>query len=191
MDNNKTNERAQKAQQKATMVVVALGILGVLLIAMMLPKDHIGKLIKEDAKFKYATSITSNTNARQKADVYLCEGMTVIEASEYIKNQLKKPKKMNTLEDNLAVQMVYDDHDVLVYKGEDEQTMVQVAEEEFVRTNGYGHVYHSNPFLTMMMLDNLSRTYKPNTSGTTGGGSVRSESAGSRTYTGGGTDFGK
>lgn len=177
-------------------VILAITLVGIVSIGIIFfsKTDHkVRKYLKEDSNFRYKTSITSNYSSKNKADIFETK-MSPYEAKDYIDRIFKNEIYSETIEESNIYALSYDLEDVLIYKGDDEVTYVQVSDDEYVRNNGYGSVYRKgslSPSSKILLLDLAQRRKRSSSRGFFGGGSARSSSSGSRTSVGGGTSFGK
>lgn len=178
-------------------VVVAIVLVGVItaigIVFFKTTGNKVREFLYNDSKFKYDTSVTSNYNSKNKADIFKTD-MKPKDATKYIEKNCKGYDYSKTIETNDSYAIGYANEDVLVYKGDDGKTYVQVADDEYVRNNGYTSTYRRsswNPATTILLLDLLERRKHNSSGGWFGSSSVRTSSSGSRTSVGGGTSFGK
>ncbi|MGL5479888.1 MAG: hypothetical protein ACRDCB_12660 [Clostridium sp.] len=156
------------------------------------------ELLFNDSKFKYSTSDTSKYNSKSKSD-YFTTKMTPKDAYDYIKKNCKGFDEAKAVEGEDSFIIRYHDEDVLIYKGDDGTTYVQIADEEYIRDNGFTSTYRRskwNAASTLILLDLAEgrkggKGFFSSIFRSSGGGSVRGDSAGGRSTVGGGTSFGK
>lgn len=112
----------------------------VLLVAFILmPMPSVAENIGNDSTFNYSTSITGNYSNTDRANVYTTD-MSVPDTAAYIISN-NRPESYTDLDNEESIQLVYDDHQILIYKGEESITYVQVSSRKFVHRNGYSRLY--------------------------------------------------
>jgi hypothetical protein len=169
-----------------TIIVIATIILSAL------DDSYVRDAINEDYTFQYVTSITGIDD---DADVYKTH-MSVPETANYIIS-LVTPLNHTDLNDQNNIQLFYEDEYVLVYKGEDGGTLVQVSSRQYVHRSGYGGIYRAYSKNTKSFFDKTyksSKHYKDDIKkygNINGSNSIRSGSTKSKSNLGGGTSFGK
>lgn len=197
--------------------VLIIGILlAFIFVFLQFPSVSIAKNIAKDSRFNYSTSLTGRYSNSEKANVYTTN-MGVVDTAHHIID-LKKPESYTDLTNSENIQLFYDDYIVLVYKGEDTKTYVQISSRKYVHHNGYHSLYRPYHRNIIVFYDKSyrSRGYYRTDSNRYGGGyvstsntnpnkirtntnssskirtkSVRSGSTGSRSSIGGGISFGK
>lgn len=146
-------------------IVVALAIL------IVIQPPSIANKIDNDSVFSYTTSITGRFNPSEKADIYTTD-MSVPEAAAYIIS-IKRPYSYTNLSNEEFIQLEYDDHYILIYKGENSTTYVQVSSRKYIHHNGYYGLYRPYHRNIIVFYDNSyksSRYYRTDSQRFGGGG---------------------
>ncbi|GKX29895.1 hypothetical protein SH1V18_23750 [Vallitalea longa] len=99
----------------------------------------LAKKLDDNSNFQYATSLTSNYDKSDKANVYTTD-MTVQEAAQYLMKE-DWPEDYTDLDNNEAIQLTYDDYYVLIYANEDGETYIQISSRKYIHNNGYHGLY--------------------------------------------------
>ncbi|MCX7710731.1 MAG: hypothetical protein N2484_12895 [Clostridia bacterium] len=178
----------------------------------------VDKLLKKDSNFVYATSITSEMDNKQRANVYKTK-ISISETANYIINNVPGIEYADESADNDSLGMLNDKEYVFIYSGEDDEfsTYIQVSSRQYAYTSGNDlyrslydasdlyyrdYYYHraystdfdrygaSRVFSNYSSKDFSAMTSKNNTYNNLIS-SVRQSSIGSRSLSGGGTSFGK
>lgn len=122
---------------------IIIGILVILLIFFIIGTCVSGKgvetAIKDNSNFRYKTSLTSNYDRCDKAQVY-STNMNVPETAKYIFDQ-ERPSEYSDLNNKEAIQLIYDDKYILVYSNEYDNTYVQISSRKYIHRNGYNTIY--------------------------------------------------
>ncbi|MBZ4645182.1 MAG: hypothetical protein PWR27_1775 [Petroclostridium sp.] len=139
--------------KRITYAVVAIILIVTILVSM--PSKTVAKMIETDSKFRYTTSVTGNYSNSDRANVYTT-GMSVPDAARYIIKQ-KKPLSHTDLNNEQSINLTYDDHYVLVYKGEEGKTYVQVSSRKYVHRNGFYGLYRPFDRNIIVFYDDIYR----------------------------------
>lgn len=115
-------------------VVFLLGI-----ISSAFSSKSLAKKMDNNDKFHYQTSITSNHDNSDKAKVYTTDD-SIRETALYLINE-DRPIEYTDLNNDESIMLTYDDYYVLIYKGEDGDTYVQISSRKYVHNNGYYGLY--------------------------------------------------
>lgn len=211
--NTKSGELSNSKQIGIIILVVIFGII------VSLPEGlfttTISKYLKKSSDFTYVTSITSDINEKEKADVYKTT-LSVQSAAEHI---LKKvANKVTNVDENAeggTVTILTSKEYALVYTSEDNETLVQVSSRGYAYSSR-NTPYHSNNHVSTYYrryyytkgYESDSKRYKDATSGYEdyeGGevevntsnhyksytNTIKQQSTASRSSSGGGTSSGK
>ncbi len=116
------------------LLIILLGIYG-----SSLSSQSLAAKLDSNSKIHYATSITSNYDYSDKAQVYSTE-MSLKETALYLINE-KQPLEYSDIDNEEAIQLTYDDYYVLIYKNEDGDTYIQISSRKFIHHNGYYGLY--------------------------------------------------
>lgn len=86
-------------------------------------------------KYPVKDTVKSSTNADDAAKIYIAEGQSINDVSNYLKKQ-KEPKRASQKKDNKEV-LVYDDYFVTMTESSQnpDNTEIEVADYAFVRDN--------------------------------------------------------
>ncbi|MTI68545.1 MAG: hypothetical protein FH753_18345 [Firmicutes bacterium] len=174
----------------------------VVFFSIVLFPTSIAKAINKDDTFKYTTSLTGNYDYSDKASVYTTD-MDVFSTAKYIIGK-RKPRYYSDLSNKESIQLTYDDYYILVYKGKNSKTFVQVSSRKFVHRNGYHGLYRPFSRNIIVFYDKSYKTrgYYSTDNKRYGGGydktfnskintKSRTGSTKSRSSLGGGLSFGK
>ncbi len=105
---------------------------------------------KQDERFVYETSIEADLNNKYKADVYVAKNLTIEQVKDIIVQQIKSPiESIDTNIDDDSVVIVTERYYIVIYKSEDNETLVQVSEREYVynsRKDLYRSPLHARSF---------------------------------------------
>lgn len=191
------------------LIVVVASIVG------FLPTKTISKYLQESSSFTYMTSITSDINSQQKADVYKTS-LSVQSAAENILSQVAK--QVVSVDENAeggTVAILTKKEYALVYTSEDDETLVQVSSRKYVyssRNTPYRSRSNTSSYYRRYYYDkgytSDSKRYKNDTSGyedytgsnvevdssnhyKTYTNTIKQQSTASRSSSGGGTSSGK
>lgn len=135
-------------------IVIGILIFCVIGVILMHPSASMASQIDKDSKFHHSTSITGNYSS-EKAKVYTID-MTVPETAQYIISK-QRPEDYTDLNNEESIQLFYDDYCILIYKGEEEKTYVQVSSRKYIHNNGYYGMYRPyNPSI-IIFYDNYYR----------------------------------
>ncbi len=226
-ENQKSNSRNSSANyrtyRKSKQGVSSFNMMGIFIILAVIiasitaltSTKTISKYLQGSANFIYVTSITSDINAQQKADVYKTS-LSVQSAAEAILSQVAK--HVTNVDENAeggTVAILTKKEYALVYTSEEGETLVQVSNRAYAyssrnepyhsRANTslyYRHYYYDKGYMSD------SKRYKNATSGyedyTDSGvevntsnhyktytNTIRQQSTASRSSSGGGTSSGK
>lgn len=118
---------------------VVVAFWAILIIGICVSGKNAETVIKNDSNFHYKTSLTSNYDRSDKAKVYSTK-MSVRETAKYIFNQ-ERPSEYSDLNNEEAIQLIYDDKYILVYSNEDGDTYVQISSRKYIHRNGYNTIY--------------------------------------------------
>jgi len=195
--------------------IVTLIIMGIFIGLLGSNKTKISDFIKKDSNFIYLTSITSDLNHKEKANVYSTT-LTVEDAAKKIIDGINgklEDVQENTDDNTVAILTKYEY--CLVYTDTNNETLVQINSRlytyssthspyrsNFTTSNYYRRYYYSRGFFNdknkyskyttgfndtdyTYVDSNYNDKYKTYSS------SVRQSSVGSRTSSGGGTSSGK
>ena len=207
----------RKGRNKKIIAVVVIAVLvwGIWAITRSVSKKEIRNYLKDSSFYSYETSITSDLNEDEKADVYSTHRSIEMAAKDIIMAIDGKTEDVqeNTEDESVAILTKYEY--CLVYESEEGKTMIQVSSRAYTyqsTTDPYhatpttSRHYHSFYYFRGFSRDasrynnrasgyqnysgtapeyNYSDTYQ-NYSNT-----VRQGSTGTRTSSGGGTGFGK
>lgn len=99
----------------------------------------LAKKLDNNSNFSYTTSLTSNYDRSDKANVYTTD-MSVQEAAEYLMKE-DWPEDYTDLDNDEAIQLTYDDYYVLIYASEDGLTYIQISSRKYIHNNGYHGLY--------------------------------------------------
>ena len=195
-------------------LIIAIVIVAIIGSFILLMPSSVAAKIDKDSEFNYSTSI-SGSYSSEKANVYTTD-MSVPITAAHIMNK-SKPESHTNLTDQDNIQLFYDDYYVLVYKGEDSKTYVQVSSREYIHNNGYGRIYRPYHRNVIVFYDksykdkgyynsdrnrygygtpnsnkiNTNKNSSSKIKTNSNSGSIRNGSSGSRSVFGGGTSFGK
>lgn len=105
------------------------------------------------------TSITSNESSTLKASVYE-SNYSVVETAKLI-IESSSPESNSILTDDEIITLYYDKEIVVIYKGEESKTYVQISSREYVHRSGYYSVYrpYKSYIFRRAMLDYEERYY--------------------------------
>ncbi|MCG8501215.1 MAG: DUF4247 domain-containing protein [Firmicutes bacterium] len=154
--------------RKTTYIIIA--VILVLTIVLSIPSVTVAKKIERDPKFEYTTSLTGTMNRSDRANVYTTT-MSVPDTARYIMKE-KKPMSYSDLNNEQSINLMYDDHYVLIYKGEAGKTYVQVSSRKYIHRNGYYGLYRPYSPNVIIFYDDIyrGRGYYRTDSGRYGGG---------------------
>lgn len=118
---------------------IVFGIIGIFIlvtavISAAAQGKAIAKFLKKDSMFTYVTSITSDLNNKEKADVYAAsDGMTVDEAARRIIDGIEgKTEDVQQNDEDDSVAILTKKEYCLVYTGTEGETMVQISSRAYV-----------------------------------------------------------
>ena len=160
--NNTIHEQKRKKKVPVSAIIVWLIITAIIFGAGLIgtnkaSKNVLLKSITEQNGFTYVTSITSDLDNKQKADVYSTTS-SVEEAAkkilEQIGNNLEEVQE-NTEDQSVAITTKYEY--ALVYTSEDEKTLVQVSSREY--TYGSNNGPYRARYTTGLYYRNYYRTF--------------------------------
>lgn len=120
----------------------------------------IAKILKNNPNYTYSTSLTSNYDRSDKANIYTTN-MSVKDTARDIMSQ-DYPEDHTDLDNEEAIQLTYDNHYVLIYENEKAKTYVQVSSRKYIHNNGYNGLYRprrSNIAVLYSTLYTTSRYY--------------------------------
>lgn len=124
---------------------VILAIIGVFLFYMIKPnKKPMLEYLKTNTQFSYQTSITSDLNSKEKADVY-STALSVDDAVKVIIQAIDgETEDVQKSEEDNSVAILTKDEYCLVYTSTDQITMVQISSRAYVyqSTNTPYHATH-------------------------------------------------
>lgn len=140
---------------KNKLAKILIIVFAIVIVIAMLGSHSIADEIDRDSRFKYSTSITSRYSHSDRANVYTTN-MSVPETARHIIDE-KHPKDYTDLDNEESIQLTYDDHYILVYKGEGDKTYVQVSSRKFIQRNGYYGLYRPHHRNIIVFYD---RSYK-------------------------------
>lgn len=107
----------------------------------------VSKYLKNSVNFTYVTSITSDINTSQKADVYKTS-LSVQEATENILSYVAKSvTSMDESAEGGAVTLLTKKEYVIVYTSEDNETLVQVSNREYAYSSR-NDLYRSRSYIS-------------------------------------------
>lgn len=134
-------------------------IIGGILLALIIltPSKNVAKAISRDNHFEYSTSITGKYNTHDRANVYTSDD-GVIETARYIIKE-QRPISHSDLNNTESISITYDDYYVLVYKGDNNLTYIQVSSRTYVHRNGYYGLYRPYNRSIMVFYDTSYRNY--------------------------------
>lgn len=125
-------------------ILGALAVLGFGSYLLFQKQDKsIGRFLSQNSYFTYETSITSNLNSRQKADVYRTSLPIESAAKEIIKAIDGKTEAVQEGEDQSVAILTRKEY-CLIYEGTEGEVLVQISLRAYTyqSTNS---LYHSNP----------------------------------------------
>ena len=96
---------------------------------------------QQDERFIYETSITADLDNRYNAEVYIAENLSIEQVKDIILEQIKS--HIETVDTNVedgCVVIVTDRYYIMIYKSEDNETLIQVSERGYVY-NSRNHLY--------------------------------------------------
>lgn len=210
------NRRPQRKVSTTIMPYILIGSFFLLLFILLFnKKPPIASYLKNSSSFSYKTSITSDLNNKEKADVYTTL-LTVEEAAKAIISAIDgKTEDVQESDEDDSVAIMTDKEYCLVYTSTDEITMVQISDRAYVyqstnapyHSTGHTHSYYRRFYYIRGYSHDYQR-YRSKTSGYedydgadiptnyndtyhTYSSSVRQSSLNSRTSSGGGISSGK
>lgn len=216
---NDQGSRSNKS--KGVVIAIVVLIIGILFFAIVINtgsgsgKEAMSKVISTNSNFTYSTSITSDLDDTQKADVYTTS-LSIEQATKTIIDGIggEATNVQENAEDG-SVAIMTDEEYCLVYKSENEDTLVQISTRRYVYSSTnkpyrchhstgiyYRRYYYSRGYSTDKNKYGKYRNGYENYSGGTVdvnsnnkyqdySNSVRQSSTSSRTSSGGGTSSGK
>lgn len=160
--NNTIHEQKRKKKVPILAIIVWLIITAIIFGAGLMginkaSKNVMAKSMTEQNGFTYVTSITSDLENKQKADVYSTTSSVEDAAKkilEQIGNNLEEVQE-NTEDQSVAITTKYEY--ALVYKSEDEKTLVQVSSREY--TYGSNNGPYRARYATGLYYRNYYRTF--------------------------------
>lgn len=141
--------------RKVTIAIIAAIV--IIAIVVSFPSTTVAKKIEKDPKFHYTTSLTSHYSYSDRANVYTTE-MSVPDTARYIIRE-KRPMSYTDLNNEESINLTYDDHYVLVYKGDLGKTYVQVSSRKYIHQNGYYGLYRPYHPNVIVFYDDVYRGY--------------------------------
>ncbi len=88
----------------------------------------------KDPQYQYATSLTSEFESSEKANVYTTD-MTVQETARDLISKAK-PREHSDLSSTEFISLMYEDQYIFIYEGEDDKTYVQVSSRQYAYRGG-------------------------------------------------------
>lgn len=183
---------SKKLNSKVVEVIGSIIFIIVMIIFSLFEDSYVRDSISESYEFEYVTSITGITD---DADVYKSH-MDVPQTANYIIS-LETPLSHTDLKDQDNIELFYEDEYVLIYRGEDRSTLVQISSREYVHRSGHSGIYRPYSKRTKSFFDKSyksSKYYKEDIQNygiINDSNSIRSGSTNSKSNVGGGTSFGK
>ena len=99
--------------------------------------------VQHDERFVYETYIEADLNNQYKADIYVAKNLTIEQVKDIIIERIKSPiESIDTNIEDGSVAIVTERYYIMIYKSDDNETLVQVSEREYVY-NSRNHLYHS------------------------------------------------
>lgn len=199
----------------AIAVIAFLVIIGIALFNSKASKNNMSKYISESSNFTYTTSVTSDLNNKEKADVYTTPLTVELAAKDIIDGIEGDTEDIQENTEDGSVAIITSDEYGLVYSTEEGETLVQISSRLYAysstndpyRSRYSTARYFRNYYYSRCYSSDYSK-YKKYTSGYENydGGyvdtnyndtyrnysdSVRQSSVNSRSSSGGGTSSGK
>jgi len=135
--------------------LIVLAILSVL--TLLIPSNNVASAIGDDDYFKYSTSINNRYDSTDDADIYVSDEGVIQTAMHII--AAETPISHSDLANPESIVITYDDYYVLVYKGEDDVTYVQVSSRTYVQENGFDGLYRPYHRNTVIFFDTSYRKH--------------------------------
>lgn len=210
-----------RKSDSSTIAIVAILIVGFLFFSAILAFKgnsnfkRMSDVIMGDSNFYYETSITSDLDNNQKADVYSTK-LSIEEAANKIIEAINgEVEDVQENSEDYSVAIMTSDEYCLVYKSEDGETLVQVSSRSYTYSSNtspyrssyitrryYRRYYYTNGYTSDNSRysgnKNAYENYNdgtvninPNNKYKTYSNSIRESSVGSRVSSGGGTSLGK
>lgn len=206
--------KANKAIIIASALLI-IAIIGIISFDLMRNKVPIAKFLESDENFRYVTSITSDIDNNQKADVY-ATSMAVDNTTKCILDAISGDvQEVEENSEDGCVAIITDDEYCLVYTSEEGETLVQICLRAYTyaSSNTLYHSHHSTDLYYRRCYytygyEHDRHRYKKYVSGYANysdgkvnkntnnkykqySNSIRQDSIGSRASSGGGTSSGK
>jgi uncharacterized membrane protein YgcG len=199
----------------ASIVTLILIFLGISSLAKANNKHLIEKFLASNSKFQYSTSITSDLDTTQKADVY-STSLSVEETAKAILEKIgKKVTEVQENKEDASVGILTDYEYCFVYTSEDSSTLIQISSRLYAYSSNnkpyHSHITTSNYYRRYYYSTAYSKdktTYRNNMNAYTNyttdsinidpndkyksySNTIRQSSISSRSSSGGGTSSGK
>lgn len=206
--------RNAQVEKMIILVAVLISLMGVTILGVSASSNNLVKALKKNSQFSYVTSITSDIDNKQKADVYQTS-LSVEEAAKAIlKLAGKSVESVDESTEDGTVAIMTKKYYCLVYEGEAGNTLVQVSNRKYAYTSRQ-QPYHSRSstyryyrryyYTTGYFLDNErysgTSAYDDYSDGTINvnnnnryknySDTIRQDSVATRNTSGGGTSSGK
>jgi hypothetical protein len=199
----------------ASILAILLAFLGISSLLKATNKDLISKFLASDSNFQYSTSITSDLDTNQKADVYTTT-LSIEDAAKAILTKVgRKSVEVQENKEDASVGLLTDYEYCFIYTGNDSNTFVQISSRlyayssnsspyhshastsNFYRAYYYSQAYSNDKITYSNNMDAYSNysgnfiTIDPNDKYKSYSSTIRQSSVSSRSSSGGGISFGK
>lgn len=123
--------------------ILIFAVMGIIMAFIQGRPKQMKKVIEENSVFTYKTSITSDINSKEKADVYKTY-LTVDEAVKLILMEIEgDTEEVQADENGESVAILTKKEYCLVYLSEEQDTLVQISSRAYV-FQSTNHPYHSS-----------------------------------------------
>lgn len=143
-----TFNETDNEQKKIYKTIGVIGFISILVIIIMssINDSHINfkEFLSNNHNFQYVTSITSDANSSEMADIFETN-FTIKETKDYIiQNFNDRSLNVEENEQENSVAIISDEEYCLIYNSEDNKTLVQISSRLYTYSSS-NNLYHSRP----------------------------------------------